>query len=185
MKRTISISEMADYCQVTAETIRRWIDSGAIYANRTLGGHRRINYKDFLSFLEENNFPMERGSVAQSRRILVINSDQKASNALCSSLSDISKNLILEQAGDGFEAGHKLATFNPDYIFLNKKTTGLDSQKACKIIREHPSTRTSTIIGMEKKIDGHAKTSVKNPDFDFLIDDPKDLNILKSILDPH
>lgn len=151
MKRTVSISEMADYCQVTAETIRRWIDSGAIPAKRTLGGHRRIEYQDFVSFLEANNLPVHRSEIHERQRILLVGGNAELMKTLSSTLDGMEIVHQMEHAPDSFEAGHKLAKYNPDYIFLVPDTPGLDLHRACKLIREDTATRSSKIVAIASR----------------------------------
>jgi len=51
MKQSFSTSEVAKYCHVTADTIRKWADAGRITVFKTPGGHRRIRREDLVQFL--------------------------------------------------------------------------------------------------------------------------------------
>jgi excisionase family DNA binding protein len=148
MKRTISVSEMASYCQVTAETIRRWIDSGAIAARRTLGGHRRVAYEDFIKFLDENQIPIERKDISSGAHVLVVGAKPKIQETMNSIGQEIEGDLRIDHVPDSFEAGYKIAQETPDAIVFCVDTPGMNVYRACKLIREDPGTRTSTIIAM-------------------------------------
>ena len=57
-KQSFSTSEVAKYCHVTADTIRKWAEAGRIQVIKTPGGHRRIRRDDLVRFLRENNIPV-------------------------------------------------------------------------------------------------------------------------------
>ena len=57
-KQSFSTSEVAKYCHVTADTIRKWAEAGRITVFKTPGGHRRIRREDLISFLRENGIPL-------------------------------------------------------------------------------------------------------------------------------
>lgn len=46
------LSEVARICKVHINTVRRWIDEGLLKAI-TVGGHKRITYREFYSFLQK------------------------------------------------------------------------------------------------------------------------------------
>ncbi|MCK5861143.1 MAG: excisionase family DNA-binding protein, partial [Candidatus Hydrogenedentes bacterium] len=45
-KQSFSTSEVARYCHVTADTIRKWAEAGRLRVFKTPGGHRRIHRED-------------------------------------------------------------------------------------------------------------------------------------------
>ena len=47
---TFGISEAAELLGVSADTVRRWIDSGRLPAERELNGHRRVAGADLAAF---------------------------------------------------------------------------------------------------------------------------------------
>jgi molybdopterin-binding protein len=64
-----SVSEAATLLGVSADTVRRWIDNGALGATRTVNGRRRIDgvaLADYAQSLHENSKPL--GSSSDSIR---------------------------------------------------------------------------------------------------------------------
>ncbi len=146
MKRTVNISEMARICNVSSETIRRWVDRGAIPAIKTRGGHRRIDYKDFLDFLERKGICPDSENGGSKKSVLLIGEDSKYLEEEILNDLLIPPSVSLEFAKDSFEAGYKLAVMQPDIIVVDPGSNGLDLQQMTEVIRKDPYTRHSSIF---------------------------------------
>ena len=48
--KLFSIQQVADHCQVSTKSIRRWIDDGQLHAHR-LGRQVRVAHDDLAAFL--------------------------------------------------------------------------------------------------------------------------------------
>ena len=55
----LKTQQVADALGVSASTIKRWVDSGAISATRTMGRHRLVALSSALKFAREEKFPTE------------------------------------------------------------------------------------------------------------------------------
>jgi excisionase family DNA binding protein len=55
----LTVSEMAQYCEVSQATVRRWIKRGELAGSRLAGGHYRVRIADFVEFLGRHNFPIK------------------------------------------------------------------------------------------------------------------------------
>ena len=65
----ISISNIADYCQVSMSTVRRWMDHGVLSAVTLPSGHRRVSVADFVGFLEKQKLPVPSDLLNSSRSL--------------------------------------------------------------------------------------------------------------------
>ena len=141
MKRVISISEMAEYCQVTTETIRRWIDSGAIPSSRTLGGHRRIEFRDFVKFLEDNKLPLHDSLIGKKKPVLLVGFNEAERNALTTELVAADKSIFVEHADEAFEAGNKIAQLSPQMVIFKGKAEGFNMLKTAQHLKAQKTTK--------------------------------------------
>ena len=56
--RSFSPGQLAPIVGVSESTMKRWVDSGLLRAERTPGGHRKITVADLLAFLRSRGRPM-------------------------------------------------------------------------------------------------------------------------------
>ena len=58
MKPLISPRELANAIGVSESSIKRWVDSGVVHADKTAGGHRRIPIAEAVRFLRERQLTL-------------------------------------------------------------------------------------------------------------------------------
>jgi len=152
MKKIISISEMAEYCQVTTETIRRWIDSGAIPSSRTLGGHRRIEFRDFVRFLEQNHMPIQDSIVGKKKAVLLVGFPLEKHNALTSDLAFPDFGITVDFADSAFEAGYKTGALQPQMVIFNPTSDDMNLHAACRTIRDTADTKLTKVAVVQNDL---------------------------------
>ena len=146
--KTISVSQMAKVCKVSTETIRRWIDRGAVRSTKTLGGHRRITLDDFLRFLNENNIPYDRRLFAEKRRILIVDDEDSVIEMLEGYIKDLEEDFEIDVAKNGFQAGIKVTEEYPDIIILDIIMPGMDGIEVCEKLKSDKRTREIKVIAI-------------------------------------
>lgn len=147
-KQSFSTSEVAKYCHVTADTIRKWAEAGRITVFKTPGGHRRIRREDLIRFLRENSIPIHEDLSDSGIRVLVVD-DEKAVVAVIRRFLERAKaSFEVNVATDGFEAGHEVGTFKPNVIFLDLRLPGIDGFEVCRRIKDAPDGKATSVIAM-------------------------------------
>ena len=131
-KQSFSTSEVAKYCHVTADTIRKWAEAGRIRVFKTPGGHRRIRRDDLLRFLRENNIPIHVDLDSGGGKILVVDDEKAVISVIRRFLERAKTPFQIEVATDGYEAGHQVASFHPNVIFLDLRLPGIDGFEVCR-----------------------------------------------------
>jgi len=138
-------AEAARRLSVSPITLRSWADKGLIRVHITLGGHRRYPLSEVERLLAKSNEPT-------ALRVMIVDDDTFTIQMIQDYLSDISTPLEVETALDGFEAGQKLLSFNPDVILLDLMMPGMDGFAVCHRVKHDPATAATRIIAMS----GHA-----------------------------
>ncbi len=156
MKQSFSTSEVAKYCHVTADTIRKWAESRRIQVFKTPGGHRRIRREDLIRFLRENNIPIHPDLSDSGVRVLVVDHEKTSISVVQRFLERAQTPFEVQVASDAFGAGQQVATFRPDVIFLDLHLPGLDGLDVCRRIKFSPDFGGTHIIALASVEDGPA-----------------------------
>ncbi len=148
VKQSFSTSEVARYCHVTADTIRKWAEAGKIHVFKTPGGHRRIRREDLVQFLRNNNIPIHIELDNSGTRILIVDDEKIIISVIRRFLERTQTAFQIEVASDGYDAGYKVAQFRPDVVFLDLRLPGLDGFEVCHRIKSSPEHSAASVIAM-------------------------------------
>lgn len=171
-KQSFSTSQVAKFCHVTADTIRKWAEAGRIRVFKTPGGHRRIRRDDLVRFLRDNNIPMHDELDNSGVRLLVVDDEKAVISVIRRFLERANTPFQIEVAMDGFDAGHQVATFKPDIIFLDLRLPGIDGFEVCRRIKSNPDTASTHVIAMTGYYEGDAAMRVVELGATMLINKP-------------
>jgi len=153
-RQSFSTSEVAEYCHVTPDTIRKWSEAGRIEVFKTPGGHRRIRRTALMKFLRENGIPIHEDLDKSGVKILVVDDEKSVISVVRRFLERAETPFQIEIAMDGYDAGHKVASFFPDVIFLDLRLPGVDGFEVCKRIKSNPETKHIRVVAMTGYYEG-------------------------------
>lgn len=148
MKPSFSTSEVASFCHVTADTIRKWSESGRIRAFKTPGGHRRIRREDVLRFLREHGIPVPRDLRDAESKILVVSQDGVLSATIQRFLERSRSSFLVQSARDSFDAGRLVSLFQPDVVLFDLGLPGVNAIDLCRRIVESPDSAGIRVVAV-------------------------------------
>jgi len=148
IKQSFSTSEVAKYCHVTADTIRKWAEAGRITVFKTPGGHRRIRREDLIQFLRENSIPIHGDLNAAGVRILLIDPERTVAQVVKRLLERARTPFHVESAHDAFDAGRLVASFHPDVVFIDLRLAGIDPLEVLRRVKDIPELSATRMIGV-------------------------------------
>jgi len=146
-RQYLTPNEVAEMMMVSPVTVRQWASKGELPALTTPGGHRRFVRQDVELFAKKRGLtflPMTTSEI----RILIVDDDHQFSDYLKEMLTLASSDVKVELAYNGFEAGQKIETFQPNVVLLDLMMPGLDGYEVCHRIKEEPRTKSIRIIAM-------------------------------------
>lgn len=147
-KQSFSTSEVARFCHVTPDTVRKWAEAGKVTVFKTPGGHRRIRRDDLVRFLRENSIPLPDDLRHDGVRVLVVDDERGIVETIQQFFQHAGRHFEVAVAQDGFDAGHRVGTFQPGIVFLDLRLPGLDGFEICRRIKSTPSTAQTRVIAM-------------------------------------
>jgi excisionase family DNA binding protein len=148
LTRQVTMRQAASHCQVVVSTLRRWIETGALRAIRTPGGHHRIEIEEFQRFLREQGIPPYSRQPLEEAHILIVDDDRDVIDLVIDVLTDDPRAFKLEAATDGFEALVKVGFFRPSLLILDVSMPGMDGVEVCRRLKTQPETRAIRVLGI-------------------------------------
>ena len=146
-KAYLAPNEVADLLMVSPVTVRQWAQKGMLDAMLTAGGHRRFTMEEVERFAKERGLTLFRPE-NEAPRILIVDDNADFVSTLKDVINSIDDEIKVDTAKDGFSAGSKIHSFNPDIILMDIRMPGLDGIEACRFIKETPAARSIRVIGM-------------------------------------
>ena len=141
----LTSGEVAAHCCVSYETVNQWIKSGKLKAYTTPGRHYRIQINDFRKFLKEHHLPPLEAPRADRFKILIVDDEPRVVRTIARLFTNTDKYEVTT-AFDGFEAGIKVAQFQPDLVILDLILPNVDGFKVCQQIKSNPETQHIAIL---------------------------------------
>lgn len=168
--RTLTTGQIADYCRVNYRTVIRWIKAGRMPAHQLPGrGDHRVEIRDFLQFLNDNQLPIPIEFLNQSHRVMIVDDDPAMAGSIQRVLRREGYETVI--APNGFQAGALLSTFTPQLVTLDLQMPGIDGLKVLSFIRSHAAftgIKILVVSGMaiseiDKAIDAGADMGIQKP----------------------
>ncbi len=180
MDDVLTVFKASKYCRVSPKTIINWIESGLIKAYKTPGGHRRINQKDLIAFMEKQGMPIPENEADTGRiKILVVDDDPIIVESIVQALEEDEHDYEVISAADGFEAGIQVSHFNPDLVILDIMMPDIKGFDVCQRIKGAPETRETKIIVLSAYLDEEKFQQMKEHGADACYSKPLPLTQLK------
>ena len=146
-KGYLTPQEVADLLMVSPITVRQWAQKGWLEAQTTPGGHRRFLHRHVEGFAQARGLTLYRGG-DELTRVLIVDDDAQFSRFLVEALSQRSREITIEVATSGFEAGQKMYSFAPHIVLLDLMMPGLDGFTMCRQIKEQPAAKGTDVIAI-------------------------------------
>lgn len=149
IRKALGTHDIARICHVTPPAVIRWLDDGKIPSFTTGGGHRRVWSADLIPFMKEHNIPVpDELRVQNGRRILIVDDEANNRRLIRRVVKKEFPDAELDEAADGFEAGHKVHSFLPTLVVLDIRLPGLDGYRVCRMFRGDPKLESIKILAI-------------------------------------
>jgi two-component system OmpR family response regulator len=147
--RFLTTGQVAEACQVTIPTVKRWIREGHLAAFQTAGGHFRVTEDEFRRFQTAQGMPVQRaaGEVEALPKILIVDDDAALLDTLWEALTWDGRYKV-EVAQDGYEGLIKVGSFAPNLLLLDIRMPGLNGFQVCRRVKADPATRATRILAI-------------------------------------
>lgn len=133
--RYLTVSQVADYLEVSKQAINSWINAGKLKVYRLPSGRIKILRSDFLSYLETNNLYIEKDFFGIAPpQIVVIDDDEKVIDIYKMFFQEMDSSLAVEYANDGITGLLKIGTSKATIVLLDIEMPKMNGIEVCKKI---------------------------------------------------
>lgn len=147
MKKYYTTGEVAKIVGISEKTAKNYCTSGKILSEKTpITNYRRISYENLEKFLVENGLSVTLIKHKKPIKVLVVDDEPEIIELLQIGLKEITENIVIETASDGYDACIKAGVLIPDLILLDLNMPKADGFEVFRSIRNHAETRHIKVI---------------------------------------
>ena len=146
----LTTGDVARYCSVSTNAVKKWIRQGDLPAFQTPGGHFRVTREEFHKFLVRHGMPVSEDFFPRKTPRILIADDEEVVRDLVRDLVSAAfpRPVEVEIAEDGYDALLKVGDFKPDLLILDLKMPRMDGFEACRRIRSNPQMSHVRIVAI-------------------------------------
>ncbi len=117
-KKVFTTGQVAKICNVTTQTVTKWIDTERLVGYRIPGSRaRRVTRENLQKFVEDHNVPTDYFSRGKYS-VLVVSRTKALAGEVAAALSDTA-DFVVESAADLLSAGLLIASAQPDVVLID------------------------------------------------------------------
>jgi excisionase family DNA binding protein len=150
LKRFFTTGDVARYCQINVNTVKRWIRNGTLKAFQTPSGHFRVVREDFVQFLQRYGYPLDPqivGNPGAALDILIIDDDPGFLQLMVHLFHTLNEKTTVATASNGAEGFKLVAQLKPRLVLLDLKMPDIAGADLARMIRSQ-SDMAETRIGI-------------------------------------
>ena len=131
---------------MSARTIQLWVESGALKAWKTAGGHRRIPRSAIADLLEQQQSGLKERPASRIFKILVVEDEPDLLNVYQAHIESWELNCQLLTATDGYQGMLQIGLNQPDLIISDLVIPGMDGFRMIRALRDYEETKGCQIV---------------------------------------
>lgn len=181
-RKKLTTFQIANMLGVSDQSVSNWIDAGQLSAERTPGGHRRVEPDDLIEFLkrQEMRIPPELDVVPPT--ILIVDDEADVAAWMANILRESYPEFRVLTAHDGFDAGKIITAELPELVILDLYMPGLDGFEVCRRIRTDPQTQSIKVIAATSHPSPQAEQAIRDAGAEVYLTKPVDADHLVRVV---
>ncbi len=128
-KKVFTPGQVAKICNVTTQTVTKWIDSGRLDGYRIPGSKaRRVTRENLIQFIKAHNIPTD-FFADEKYKVLIVSKSAKVVKELGGFLSDDTR-FIVQATGDPLSAGLLIAAQKLEVVLIDTEEFDVNVKEA-------------------------------------------------------
>jgi DNA-binding transcriptional regulator YiaG/CheY-like chemotaxis protein len=158
----LSQADFSEQVGVAYASVNRW-ENGRTRPN--LAAKRAIltKYRYELNRLFDLPFHEEPTPEApfEVNKLLIVDEDERVLQSIIRGLKDQQSRYEVEVAREGYDAGMKALTFEPDLVILAAKISGISCQELCERLHHNEKTRSMRIVVLADTVNSDLQENLR------------------------
>ena len=192
-KKVFTTGQVAKICNVTTQTVTKWIDTERLPGYRIPGSRaRRVTRENLKKFVESHNVPTDYFS-REKYGALVVSRTEALAGEVAAALSDVAE-FVVKGAADLLSAGLLIVSTQPDVVLIDTDDfqtdisasvailTALESLDATKFIAVSGVPADSTGRQARRKIGAEKRAGFADIGFNAVVLRPLDVPMFQKAL---
>jgi len=145
-KELCSTREASELLGVSLRTAQLWVESGALRAWKTAGGHRRILRSSVEELLARRRREVAGNAPQGALKIVVVEDEPDLARLYRLTIEGWDLPVSVVTAANGFEGLIRIGEERPDLLISDLNMPGMDGFRMIRMLRETPDFRDMEII---------------------------------------
>jgi len=138
--------EAAERLGVSLRTVQLWVESGALAAWKTMGGHRRISRDSVERVVREQEHALDADTAAHRFRILVVEDEESLRQLYELKLDSWDLPLEILTTANGYEALLIIGDKRPDLLVADLSMPAMDGFRMIRTLKSSAEVRDLEIV---------------------------------------
>lgn len=182
MAKKLTTYRIANMLGMSDQSVSNWIDSGQLLAERTPGGHRRVEREDLIAFLKDKKMRIPPELSPAPPTVLIVDDERTVTRWLTKVLSQKLPECRILAANDGFAVGRIVTTDRPDVILLDLFMPGMDGFEVCRRIKSDPQTLATKVVAITAHPSAESEKAICSAGAEMLVPKPLDATEIAALV---
>jgi len=153
VKKVFTTGQVARICNVTTQTVTKWIDSGRLKGYRIPGSRaRRVTRGDLKKFIEDHKIPGDYFA-ASHYTVLAVSPGEDLAENVGKALGDDAR-FVIESARDPLYAGLAIATLRPDVVIVDTDEISVDVREVARLLASREASSEPRFVAAPRLPEG-------------------------------
>ncbi len=159
VRNPLSVGEVARILHVSKPCALNWINSGAIQAFTTYGGHHRVWPGDIKAFINHTGMDIRFDFIEErTQQVLIVDDDSVYTNLMKQMIEMELPNVEVATTDDGHEALLLIGELRPQLLILDIKMPKVDGLKVLELLETRKVDHTMKVLVVSGYLDEEVKS---------------------------
>ncbi len=179
----LSTHQAAEILEIHPSSLIKWINDGLLDAQRTPGGHRRIQVSDLVKFLREHDMHVPEALTGVRQRLLWVDDDPHFLKAVQRGLKKASYDVDVRVCDNPVDALVQVGAFKPHVIVVDIFMPGMDGFEVCRRLKSNPETADLHVVFVTGALEPDHEVRAREAGAHHVLEKPADVRDVLALLD--